>query len=41
MTDFLANLVDLSSTGLVGTIFEILEPAGKWAESAVKLAGLL
>lgn len=39
--DFLTNLELLSSTGLVGWLFEILGTAGNWADAAVDLIGLI
>ncbi|EEW51117.1 hypothetical protein HMPREF0290_0311 [Corynebacterium efficiens YS-314] len=41
ITDFLANVSNLSSTGLVGTVFGLLKTAGDWADNVAKLLGLL
>lgn len=41
ITDFLTNVSVLSSTGLFGSIFDLLKTAGDWADNVAKLVGLL
>ncbi|MDO5506784.1 MAG: PorA family porin [Corynebacterium casei] len=39
--EFLANWNVLSSEGILGNLFTILEPAGDWAGAAADLIGLV
>jgi len=41
MFDFLDTWTALSSTGLVGGTFDLLEGLGKWTEAVAKLIGLV
>jgi len=41
MFDFLDTWTALSSTGLVGGTFDLLESLGKWTEAVAKLIGLV
>ncbi len=37
---FLSDLSTLSSTGLIGSIFDLLGTAANWADAASKILGL-
>lgn len=39
--EFIDNWNTLSSDGILGSLFAILEPAGKWAGAAADLIGLV
>ena len=39
--DFLGNVSNLSSTGLIGSLFDVLGTAAGWADNVAKLIGLL
>lgn len=39
--EFLGTWNTLSSEGILGSLVDILEPAGKWAGAAAKLIGLV
>ncbi|MDU0478992.1 hypothetical protein QVA66_07045 [Staphylococcus chromogenes] len=39
--EFISNMVELSTTGTIGRMFEVFEVIGKWATAAGKLAGLV
>ena len=39
--EFLDTWNALSSEGVIGSLIDILEPAGKWASAAAKLIGLV
>ena len=39
--EFLGNWNTLSSDGILGSLFGILEPAGDWASAAADLIGLV
>lgn len=39
--EFLGNVSELSSEGLIGSLFSLLGSAGNWADNVAKLIGLL